>query len=133
VRDPRWAEGLAERVSWLVREDRHSARLRLDPPDLGPLEVRIELTADGGSVQFTAAHPAVREALESALPRLREMLGAQGLPVLDLGVSQQGTGQREQPDGAPGRSQAGPPGALARSLHQRIAGGSRQGLFDGYA
>jgi flagellar hook-length control protein FliK len=60
--------------------------LRLSPEHLGPLEVRIAVQNDQVSVWFGAAHADTRNALENALPRLRELFAAQGMSLTDAGV-----------------------------------------------
>ena len=83
---PAWNDGLSSHVVWMAKSDVQSAEIRLNPPDLGPVEVKLVLTGDQGaqasaSVQFSAAHAATREAIESALPRLREMLLDNGIAL----------------------------------------------------
>lgn len=97
VGHPDWSQDLGERVLWMSGRGLQAAELRLDPPHLGPLEVRIDLTQDQTSIQFVSHHAAVREAIESAIPKLREMLGAQQLNLTEVNVSQQSfTEQRSQ-------------------------------------
>lgn len=81
-----WGEALGERVLWLIGNRVSAAQLSLNPPELGPLEVRILLDGDQAQLHFVSAHAHVREALEGALPRLREMLGEAGIQLLDAGV-----------------------------------------------
>ncbi|MBI3529264.1 MAG: flagellar hook-length control protein FliK [Betaproteobacteria bacterium] len=83
---PTWDDGFSSRVVWMAKNNVQSAEIRLNPPDLGPIEVTLVLTGDQGaqasaSVQFSAAHAATREAIESALPRLREMLLENGIAL----------------------------------------------------
>ena len=86
---PQWAEDFGERIHWVSRQGLQSAELRLNPAHLGPVEVRINMNQDQASVQFVAHHAAVREAIETALPKLREMLGNQQVQLADVSVSQQ--------------------------------------------
>ncbi len=82
-----WNEALGERVLWLVGNRVSAAQLSLNPPDLGPLEVRIVYDGkDKVQVHFASAHQTVRESLEHALPRLREMFGDAGLQLLGADV-----------------------------------------------
>jgi flagellar hook-length control protein FliK len=60
--------------------------LKLSPEHLGPLEINITVRDDKASVWFGAAHADTRAAIETALPRLREMFEAQGLSLADAGV-----------------------------------------------
>lgn len=95
---PDWNEAVGQRVLWMVSNGRQVAELRLNPPELGPVEVRVRADDDGLRLSFTAANGAVREALESAAPRLREMLQAEGLRLenMDIGQRHAGAGQRNE-------------------------------------
>jgi flagellar hook-length control protein FliK len=86
---PGWSQDLGERIIWMAGQGLQTAELRLAPRHLGPLEVRIDLNQDQASVQFVSHHASVREAIESAIPKLREMLGAQQLNLMEVNVSQQ--------------------------------------------
>ena len=95
------------------------ADLQLNPPELGPLEVRISMVDDEARITFTASHPQVREALEMALPKLRDMLGSSGVQLLQVDVSGHGAGHRPPPE-------AGPGAAAAQASTSR--GGAREAL-----
>jgi flagellar hook-length control protein FliK len=84
-----WDQALGERIQWLAGQKVQSAQVKLNPANLGPLEVRIQMQNDQATVQFSAHHALVREALEAALPRLREMLEASGVQLVDVDVSGQ--------------------------------------------
>ena len=63
------------------------AQVKLNPANLGPMEVRIQMQNDQASIQFTSHHAVVREALEAALPRLRDMFEASGVQLVNVDVS----------------------------------------------
>ncbi len=86
---PGWDQGLGQRILWMVDNGLNRAELRLDPPHLGTVNVRISMQDDQATLLFQAAHPAAREALESAMPRLREMFAQQGLELGGADVSDQ--------------------------------------------
>lgn len=75
------------------------AEIRLDPPELGQMMVRIQVNGDQTQVQFQAMQQQTRDMLEQALPRLREMLQSQGLELADSQVSEQGHSGTNQGDG----------------------------------
>ena len=135
--DPQWAPAMSERVAWLVEGNVKHAELRLNPPELGPLEVHIAMVDDEARITFTAHHAAVREAVEAALPRLREMLGSSGVSLVQVDVSAQGGRDQRAPGepGGQGGPSAGPRGRGGiegdmSALPGRIRG---VGLFDAYA
>lgn len=88
VSHPEWQQELGERVLWMNHKTMPSAELRLNPQHLGPVSIRIKLDQDQASIAFSAQHASVREAIEAAVPKLREMLGAQQLNLADVNVSQ---------------------------------------------
>ena len=92
---PEWNKEMAERVIWMHKQQIPSAELRLNPRHLGPVTIRVDVTQDQATVAFTAQHAAVKEAIEAALPKLREMFSAQQLNLVDVNVSQEDAGQRQ--------------------------------------
>ncbi|MFT5963062.1 MAG: flagellar hook-length control protein FliK, partial [Burkholderiaceae bacterium] len=64
-----------------------TATLTLNPPDLGPLQVVLNVSNGQADASFFAAQPEVRQALEAALPKLREMLGEAGISLGQANVS----------------------------------------------
>ncbi len=97
VHSPRWAEDFGARVSLMVRGGESSASLQLSPVDLGPVEVNVTVRDSQASIHFGAAQAETRALLEASIPRLREMLAAQGFNLLDASVSQ-GFARQSRPD-----------------------------------
>ena len=84
---PEWGEALGTRVVWLARQGIQAAEVRLHPAHLGPIEIQVSIADETARVAFAAHHPHTREALEAALPQLKEMFAAQGLQLADAAVS----------------------------------------------
>ncbi len=89
VGKPGWSDTVIQRVMWMSSQNINQAEVALDPPELGPLQVRISTQGDSTSVTFTSSHSAVRDALDQGLPRLREMMDNQGLDLVNVDVSDQ--------------------------------------------
>ena len=101
VLDPAWSDAVGKQVSMLVSRNVRGAELRLSPAELGPVQVQISVDDNVAKVAFTAGQAVTREALEQALPRLREMLADQGMSLGDASVSdQRGGGPGEGGDSA---------------------------------
>ena len=81
-------QGLSERVSWMVGNGVNGAKLQVNPPQLGPIELRISLQGDHAQVWMTTHSAVAREALEASSPKLHEMLGAQGFGQVSVDISQ---------------------------------------------
>ena len=93
---PEWGQGMGKQILWLVNQNINRAEIRMNPANLGPIEVRIDLDNDQVNVAFTSRHAEVREAVEQALPRLREMLEERGLNLADTDVSQHSFAEQQQ-------------------------------------
>ena len=78
----------------MVSQQQQVAELTLNPPDLGPLQVVLSIANDEATATFVAQHADVRQALESALPRLKEMMAESGITLNSATVSQEGAGQQ---------------------------------------
>ncbi len=89
VSHPRFSENLNSQVLMLARGGLHEAKINLNPPELGPLEVRISMRHDEALVQLAAHNPGVRDTLEQALPRLRELFSDAGIRLGESAVFDQ--------------------------------------------
>lgn len=136
-----WDRALSERVQWLAGQGVQRAQIRLNPAHLGPMEVRIQVQNDQATVHFTSAHAVVRDALEAALPRLREMLGASGVELVNVDVSsgqsfaeQRRTAEQESAGLLSGNGNSvEPDGNLETVLETPIASLLQAGLLDLFA
>jgi len=88
VRDPNWAQDFGARVAMMVRGGESTASLQLAPAELGPVDINVVVKDSQATIHFGAAQAETRALLEASIPRLREMLAAQGFNLLDASVSQ---------------------------------------------
>lgn len=95
---PDWGEVAARRLVWMATNGVRAAQLQLNPRDLGPVDVQINLNKDQASIHFSSSHAMVREILEANLPRLREMFEGEGVNLLDVNVSDQSFAGRNGSD-----------------------------------
>jgi hypothetical protein len=89
----KWGQDFASKIAWQVGQSMHEAQIQLNPPELGPIEVRVRVNEDQAAVHFHTQHAQVREAIEKAIPELREALSQSGLQLADSNVSHGSTGQ----------------------------------------
>ncbi len=82
-----WDQGVGDKLVWMASQKHQVAELRLNPPELGPMKVTLTLQDGTASAQFASAHAVVRDAIETALPRLREMLAESGITLGNASVS----------------------------------------------
>ncbi len=129
-----WDAEVGQKVVMMVNRLESRAELTLTPPQLGRVEVSITVHGDQTSAAFVSASPAARDALEQALPRLREILAEAGITLGQASVNAESprrdgndtTGQQTGNDGQDrGRLARGSPPApwLRRS----------EGLIDTFA
>lgn len=98
-----WDEALGQRVLLMVSSQEQVAELSLNPPDLGPLQVTLSISNDQATATFVSQHADVRQALEAALPRLKEMMAESGINLGGASVSSGGEGSQQQGFERPGR------------------------------
>lgn len=101
-----WERTLGQQLNWMLNNQVQEAEIRVDPPHLGPLELRVSLHQNQTTVTFFSHEAVVREALEQALPRLRELLDAQGISLGQAQVSDQSLARQQAGwGGQPGNDQ----------------------------
>jgi len=91
----RFSPVMKQQLITMVSNGIQQAEIRLDPPELGHLTVKIQIHGDQTQVQFHVAQSQTRDIVEQAMPRLRDMLAQEGLQLTDSQVSQ-GDGGRDQ-------------------------------------
>lgn len=142
-------EPLAEQIVWMTDSAKlqagglQEARINLHPAELGSLQIRVQIDSNGNAkVLFDVETPQARQAIESSLPQLRELLSSQVVMAthssfeLSGGLSQQPSSSDAQqrpsqtpaanPDGEPSPTDA-PSVEPARITRQRV------GLLDQFA
>jgi flagellar hook-length control protein FliK len=93
VDSPAWSKDFGQHVIRLAADGQTTAEIHLNPADWGPIRVSIDIKDQDATLQFSAEHLHTREALENALPRLREMFAAGSLTLADANVTGQSPSQ----------------------------------------
>lgn len=129
---PQWGADLGQQFTSLVRtlqNGSHTVELRLDPPELGPLRVTLQLQDAMVQAVFSSGNAAVRHAVEHALPQLQQQLEREGLSLGQATVDHQDAGQQGFGDSHnPAGSHSGPGTRL-----QTNAASMASGVPDGSA
>ncbi|WP_048995509.1 flagellar hook-length control protein FliK, partial [Burkholderia multivorans] len=92
-----WTDALSQKVVFLSNAHQQSAELTLNPPDLGPLQVVLRVADNHAHALFVSQHAQVRDAVEAALPKLRDAMEAGGLGLGSATVSDGGFASQQQP------------------------------------
>jgi flagellar hook-length control protein FliK len=138
VRDLAWGERVGERVIMMAGNQLKSAEIRLTPAEMGPLRVQVAIDDGATNVTFHAQHAVTRDALEQALPRLREMLAENGLTLGDAQVGDEGVRQGSRDAEHEAAASTGSGGESADSPADQTAAADRpatlsRGLLDTFA
>jgi flagellar hook-length control protein FliK len=102
VGDREWPQALSQQMVRLSTQGNHTAELQLNPPDLGPLKVVLNVVNDQAQASFVSPHASVRAAVEAALPQLRNAMADSGIQLGQTSVGgeqyagQPGNGQQQQ-------------------------------------
>ncbi|MDE2608646.1 MAG: flagellar hook-length control protein FliK, partial [Burkholderiales bacterium] len=139
-----WGQALSQQVVWLSSAHQQSAALQLNPPDLGPLHVVLNVADNQAQALFVSAHAAVRDAVQAALPQLRASLADNGIALGNTMVSADSSQQqqafqqfnaqaRQNGSRQSGPASVGGPGSLAGASATTAAARIARGLVDTFA
>jgi flagellar hook-length control protein FliK len=110
-----WNDEVGNQIAWMANRQESHAELILNPPQMGRVEISLTVTGEQATASFVSGNPTVREALEAALPRLREVLAEAGI---QLGQAQVGA---ENPRQSAQQEQKGDNSGNPRSAQPEIA------------
>lgn len=100
-----WSNQFSQQIVWLSQQQIKSAVIRLNPKDMGGVEVNLQVDKNHATIQMTTHQDGARDAIEQSLPRLREMMNQQGLQLDDVNV--QTRQQQEQGSQRQGHNKVG--------------------------
>lgn len=139
VGQPKWNDDFVQKIVWLSNQQNQVAEIRLNPAHLGPVEVTLNMTSEQATAQFASPHAAVREAIEAALPRLREMMAESGIDLGSVTVGadsfqqQEQTDQHAQSSSDNGQNMMGNGNETTDPVETRISQNKHQGLVNTFA
>ena len=91
-----WNTAIGQHMLRMSAEQMKTAELELNPPELGPLKVVLDLQSDQLSTTFVTGSAQVQQALEASVPRLQEMMSQAGYQLNQVNVQTAfSDGQRE--------------------------------------
>lgn len=99
-----WGGALGARLMTMVADGVQQARIHLDPPELGSLEIKMQVHQDQASVQVHVQNLQVKDALDASAQRLRDALNAQGIELAEFSVGT--NADTEQQGGEQGRGES---------------------------
>ncbi len=130
VRDPAWSAEFGQKIVWMATQDKQSAQLTLNPPQMGPIEISLSVRNDQATAVFVSGNAEVREAIEAAMPRLREMLAGVGVELGQTNVSAESFRQaQDNADGRHGADSRGNDGTDDGMARQQPGGSASSGAI----
>ena len=86
--NPNWSTNLSQHIAQLAINNKSQAEIRLDPPELGSMMVKIHHNGSDALIQFHVQHAEAKVAVDNALDKLRDALHQQGFTQVDVDVQQ---------------------------------------------
>lgn len=86
-------EQVKENVLMMINTRMRQVDIRLDPPELGSMQVKLNMQGEQAQLNIVVQNQPARDALEQQMPRLRDLLAEQGVDLGETHVKQE---QREQ-------------------------------------
>lgn len=126
---------LGQQLLWMGQQKIGRAEIRLDPAELGPLTIELEMDGDEIRAEFSSRSAEVRALIDSQVPRLRELLAEQGFSLADAQVGQGRADERGGQQAANAGAGAGAGAGAEETTAEPIAAPvrARLGLVDDYA
>jgi len=92
ITKPDGQQQMVDRVRWMINGRNGAAEIRLDPPELGAMQVRINMSGDSAAVSFIVQSQQAKDVLDMAVPKLRELFDDQGIELGQSSVQQESSG-----------------------------------------
>jgi len=115
---PEASNQLKEKMLMMVKDKVHTAEIRLDPSELGSMQIKISLQQDQMSVQFMVQQGNAKELMEQQMPKLKELLQQQGIELSQGSVQQQNQSSGGQDGGR--RTAAGAAGGMGQGTSEEL-------------
>lgn len=93
-----WDRAIGQKVVMMVSNQRQEVEMQLNPPHLGPIDVKLSMKDGEASLSFSSNHAQVREAIQASMPKLSEMMAENGIQLASADVYS-GSSQQQQQQG----------------------------------
>jgi len=94
-----FADAVKDKVMITINQKLQQFDIKLDPPEFGNMQVRVNLQGEQASVNFVVQNQQAKDALEQNMHKLRDMLSEQGVDVGGANVEQQNQQQNADEQG----------------------------------
>jgi flagellar hook-length control protein FliK len=93
--DKSWAADFSQQIVVFSKSDVDSAYIKLNPAELGPIQVTLDVLDGQASASFVSSDERVRLAIEAALGDLKDALAKNGVALTNTFVGSQSTPDRQ--------------------------------------
>jgi len=108
IHRPDFSNAVKEKVMVMVNQQIRQLDIRLDPPELGGMQIKVNMQNEQAVVSFMVQNQSAKEAVEQQLAKFKEMMADSGVDVGEANVSQ----QQEKDQGELAEQQNGDKGSL---------------------
>ncbi len=91
LNSPQAKNELIERITWMYNNKVQSVNLKVSPPDLGSIDVKLTINGDKADLVIKVQSVSVKELIDSALPKLKSMLENNDLQLGNVTVGRSGS------------------------------------------
>ncbi len=119
-----FTDAVKDKVMVMINQKIQQIDIQLDPPELGSMQVRINMQNEQAVVSFVVQNQQAKEALEQNMDRLRHMMADNGVDVGDANVKQdsnQSAMNGESNQGSAAQGENGEEGALEGAMNSENA------------
>ena len=96
LHEPSWKHDFGSQVVWMAKNDQQTAKIEINPPHLGPVQISLQLNGDQATAVFTSPHAEVRQVIQDGLNQLREQLASAGLNLAQADVGSQAQHRQQE-------------------------------------
>ncbi|GEM_PF-2796703 len=96
---------LNDSVRYMINSRMQSAEIRIDPPELGSMQIKVSMNGDQASVSIVVQNQQAKDVLDQSVPKLKELLEQQGIQLGESSVSEQGHQQGGETQSGKGSGQ----------------------------
>ena len=96
IHDSGWKKEFGTQLVWMAKNDQQTARIEINPPHLGPLQISLHLNGDQATAVFASPHAEVRQAIQDGMSQLRDQFASAGLNLAQADVGSQGSSRQQE-------------------------------------
>lgn len=133
IAHPEWADKFSDHIVWLGHQEIKSAFIKINPEELGPIEINIKLDKEAATLNIASHSAHVCEIVDQSLPRLKDMMAEQGISLTDVHIDTNRDAQQFFDRNQPEQDQKGELTDDENAFKTPIVRKKAEGLIDYFA